>query len=192
MPALPKTGFIPVSEVETKKFLSPEHMWFIPRTAAETNEDYKQIIPYLVLRYKDQVAIYRRTSNGAESRLHNLYSLGFGGHVGVKDAVVAKDEALDVQMTLTFAATRELKEEVIYGTIARTELTGVIYSDADAVSRVHLGLVQTVHLVKPFVCPAENALCEIKFVPIAELAQYINQMETWSALVAKELLEEAE
>jgi predicted NUDIX family phosphoesterase len=83
---------------------------FMDREAAERDESFKQVIPYCVLTrgFRDEPMYlwYKRTRKGGESRLHDKYSLGIGGHVNPVDGAAAGAG--------TYAAglARELKEEV--------------------------------------------------------------------------------
>ena len=61
--------------------LALAHMEFAPRSEVETNPAYKQFIPYCILRHGTRLICYRRSSAGSETRLHGLYSIGWGGHV---------------------------------------------------------------------------------------------------------------
>ena len=58
---------------------------YVPRPRAETDRSLKQIIPYLVLRDGDRIFLMKRTSAGGDARLHDLYSVGVGGHLNPGD-----------------------------------------------------------------------------------------------------------
>ena len=62
----------------------PKVVRFLPRSAAERDPDFKQLIPYAALRHRDKVFAYRR-GGGAETRLHGRWSIGIGGHVNPAD-----------------------------------------------------------------------------------------------------------
>ena len=59
--------------------------FFVDRAAAETDATIKQIIPYLVLRDGDRIFLMKRTRAGGDARLHELYSVGVGGHLNPGD-----------------------------------------------------------------------------------------------------------
>ncbi|WP_310876940.1 NUDIX domain-containing protein [Priestia megaterium] len=107
---------------------------------AEINEEYKQPIPYVVIKRGNQVFGYARLSGGGESRLHNSWSLGYGGH-----ANPTEDEKFeDVIMT---NLQRELEEELdIQSASQELKLIGLINDDENEVGRVHLGLLYTLEL----------------------------------------------
>lgn len=84
-------GFSPNAEGYFRRCLE-EHL-FMPRRRAESDERYKQIIPYVVLQtcpgpgQRYQYLIFQRTSGG-DARLGRLYSVGLGGHVNSTDVLV--------------------------------------------------------------------------------------------------------
>lgn len=58
---------------------------FLPRPQAEEDPSYRQIIPYALVRHAQKFFLMRRTKGGGEARLHNLYTLGVGGHINPED-----------------------------------------------------------------------------------------------------------
>src|SRR5687768_11211932 len=58
---------------------------YMDRKEAEVNPAFKQIIPYCVLSCDDKIFVYQRTKKGGDSRLHDLYSIGVGGHINPED-----------------------------------------------------------------------------------------------------------
>lgn len=123
--------------------------WLIPRTHAELDPTFLQLIPYIVLRRTSgEMFGYRRGTGGGEDRLHDRWSIGVGGHVEAKEIEYDDQGRIDLDHSLWLSARRELEEEVgfIPGSIAsydawRASVMGVIFSDADEVSRVHCGIL---------------------------------------------------
>lgn len=105
------------------------------RAQAETDEDYLQLIPYVVLRNRaGQAWHYRRV--GGDPRLVERLSCGLGGHVEPADA------RGDLVATAVAAARRELREEL--GDAAAESLclgppAAWIHERLTAVGRVHVG-----------------------------------------------------
>ncbi|MEI7744450.1 MAG: NUDIX domain-containing protein, partial [Chloroflexota bacterium] len=62
---------------------------FLRRGDAEEDPSFKQVIPYLVLRDGQRWFLMRRTRAGGDARLHDLYSIGVGGHLNPGDGDVA-------------------------------------------------------------------------------------------------------
>ena len=54
---------------------------FEHRNILENDPSHKQLIPYAVICCGDELYLFHRTKKQTESRLHNLYSLGVGGHM---------------------------------------------------------------------------------------------------------------
>lgn len=112
---------------------------FIQRGSAENDPSHKQIIPYIMLQSKDlkNTAVYQR--NGSEKRLHDLWSLGIGGHINPVD-VAAKNDTFE-QILLT-GMQRELDEELLKAPEKdQPDFLGVISEDITDVGKVHLGAV---------------------------------------------------
>jgi len=117
---------------------------WMPRPTVETDRSYKQLIPYVVLQTLDglHTACYRR--NGAESRLHSLWSVGIGGHINEADSPSA---GTGLEEIVTRGMERELKEEFrsLPGD-AHPVFHGVINEERTAVGHVHLGLVWRINV----------------------------------------------
>ena len=174
-------GFVPIEDVDLYRLWMPQHLWFAPRAAVEHRFEFRQIIPYIVLRCRAALVVYQRTSKGSESRLHGVLSLGFGGHVGIDDAVL-EGAVIDLESTLQRAAERELSEELAHMVVERRRRLGLIYAHDDDVSRVHLGVVEVWDIRDASVTSAETAIEGCRMVPIDHLRPLMPQMEGWSRL----------
>lgn len=113
------------------------------RGEAEENKEYKQPIPYMILKRGTELFMYERLQGGGENRLHNKLSLGVGGHMNdLSDVSFEHDLLLNTM--------RELEEEVkIKGKEITTEdvsITALINDDKDEVGKVHLGLLGVIEL----------------------------------------------
>ena len=154
---------------------------FINRSDAEKDVSYKQIIPYIVLQTKDfkKTAIYNR--QGSEQRLHDLWSIGIGGHINPIDMETKTDSFLQI---LTVGMERELKEELDQRPKGELpHFVGVISEDVTDVGKVHLGAVFRILTSTPE-----------KFLPGSELFQFTWEktrnleqlnLELWSKLALK-------
>jgi predicted NUDIX family phosphoesterase len=131
-----------VVPLELDKFIencSSAGFEFIDRADAEKDPSYKQIIPYIILQTKDftQTAIYNR--RGSEHRLHDLWSLGIGGHINPIDMVNQKDSFKTI---ITKGMARELNEELDQRPVNDLPVfIGLISEDITDVGKVHLGAV---------------------------------------------------
>src|SRR5579863_6332741 len=79
---------------------------FLPRSDAEQNPKYKQLIPYALLICDGKILRYQRGKKGGEKRLHGLYSVGIGGHIS------EDDKTLFASNLYLEGMRRELMEEV--------------------------------------------------------------------------------
>ncbi|HET7434162.1 MAG TPA: hypothetical protein VFN10_05550, partial [Thermoanaerobaculia bacterium] len=58
-----------------------ERHLFIDRARAEASPEFKQIIPYVLIRHGASYFLLQRLAKQTESRLHHKLSLGIGGHI---------------------------------------------------------------------------------------------------------------
>ena len=158
-----------------------EQKEFLPRGLAETNVDYKQIIPYVVFKFQDQhnqtnhdlYFLMQRKATASESRLAHNYSLGIGGHLREKDLKSA---------SVFDWAQREFNEEINYTDPFTIELIGMINDDSNEVGQVHLGLVMVVTGSTKNIS-IKSELKNGQLLTLDECNTYYNQMETWTQIV---------
>jgi len=174
-------GFNPEMRPYLKTLLDPAMMRFMPRSAAEEDPSYKQLIPYCVFTCNGHVFQYTRGSGVGESRLKAKRSIGVGGHISKEDAAGGQDP---YQTGLA----RELEEEVEFPS---EEIVGMINDDETPVGQVHLGVVHLFRLKEPKVHPREPSMTDVGFVTPAELARERDRLETWSQICLSHLFPEA-
>jgi predicted NUDIX family phosphoesterase len=150
---------------------------FVERTVAEHDFSCKQVIPYVVIRHEDRYLLMRRTRRQTESRLHDKYSLGVGGHINKDDLSPVKDNVILAGMR------RELAEEIRVEAEQSCELIGAINDDSTEVARVHLGLVFLLRTASARYTIVEQDKYTAAWRSVSELAQYYEQMETWAQIV---------
>ena len=174
---LTKEGVLKVSEEIIKSKLR-EFGEFLPRSVAEFDENYRQIIPYVVMMSKGKVLLLRRTTRQGEKRLHNKYSLGVGGHINDTDAFS------DLWETFKKGMEREIDEEV-EAEIKELKYIGLINETSTEVSRVHLGVAYIAKV--EFHDLKEKDKFEIQWIHFEELCKKDWGLEGWSKLVLKEI-----
>lgn len=162
------------------RLLDPVHFRFLPRGQAEDDPSFKQLIPYVVLKCRDQVFHYTRGQGGGEARLRALRSVGIGGHINPIDH--AADEH-----PYRAGMLREVAEEVVLGSLYRETCLGFINDDATPVGQVHLGIVHVFEMETPNVERREAVLTDAGFAPIGDLIAKNDEFETWSRFVLEEL-----
>ena len=148
-----------------------DHGEFRPRAEAEVDPSWKQIIPYLLLRDGERIFLMRRTRAGGDERLHDLYTIGIGGHVNPDDADVIG------------GLRREWAEEIEADFEPEFQPIGVLNDDDNAVGAVHLGLVFNADAAGRPVDIRERHKLEGAFASIEEVAAVADKLETWSALL---------
>lgn len=162
--------------------------FYMPRKIVEENPEYKQIIPYIVVRHNGSVFAYSR--DGAESRLTKRVSIGIGGHINPCD-----------QMSLSGAAYRELSEELDLGDMqihskmimkhGLSSPDAVLYAgkSGDIVNSVHIGAVFFLNLTEGQAAAA-TLLEEGKQLEwmTAEDLKNCEDLEEWSRLVVAQCL----
>jgi predicted NUDIX family phosphoesterase len=146
------------------------------RDAAENDPDRKQLIPYLVLRDAERTFLMRRTRSGTDARLHDLYSIGIGGHVGAADADIAG------------ALRREWHEEMDAAFDPEPTAIGLLNDDTTAVGSVHLGIVFVADARGRSVAIRETDKLVGGFVSPDEVLAVVESMESWSRLIVDELV----
>lgn len=146
--------------------------FFIPRDQAENDPSFRQIIPYALLAHQDKFFLMRRTRGGGEARLHNLFTIGVGGHINPED--IGTNPLLG-------GLRREIAEEV--GVISyRARAVGLIVQDDNAVSQVHAGVVFLVEAHdEPRV--AETDKLEGQLASLEQIHAVHHQLEDWSKIV---------
>jgi predicted NUDIX family phosphoesterase len=161
--------------------LDAKNVQFRPRSKVEVDPEFKQLIPYMIFCHTDSsgnihVFQYVRGKGMGESRLHQKRSIGIGGHIASEDQAQRSGDVYREGML------RELHEEVVLRTTFTEQCIGLINDDATEVGRVHLGIVHRLDVVEPNVVSNEVDLIESGFMPLEELRNHREQMESWSAI----------
>src|SRR5271154_3184530 len=110
---------------------------FLARAQAETNPDFKQVIPYVVITDGKSVLHYVRGKKAGEQRLVAKGSIGIGGHINNEDHSLFADGLQAFQD----AVEREVREELSVQGSFDAKPVGLINDDSTEVGRVHFGIV---------------------------------------------------
>ena len=158
--------------------LSRGSNFFIPRPEAESNPDYKQIIPYALLAFQNTVLHYVRGKKAGEQRLIAKGSIGIGGHMNESDeSLFALDEA-----AYRAGVEREVNEEININTPFEDRIVALLNDDTTDVGRVHLGIVHVFKLAEPKIEKREAMITGLTFLPKEELLARRETMESWSQI----------
>lgn len=152
-----------------------ENLRGMDRDIAEEDITFKQIIPYLVVKFEDRYLLYKRTKKVSESRLREKLSIGIGGHINPIDNVQGS--------IISEALRRELSEEIKLNISQEPKAVGFINDDNNEVGRVHLGVVFTVEAddLEFEVLEKENIVAE--WATKEQLKADFDRLESWSQLV---------
>ncbi len=175
-------GFCPEVDRYLPVFLAEGNCFFLPRQQVEVDPSYKQLIPYVLFRYRspkdsDLLFQYVRGTGQGEKRLHSKRSIGVGGHICRSDMPGQPPAAIYRE-----GLRRELAEEVVLRTSWTEKCVGLINDDETEVGRVHLGVIHIFEVDRPEVYPAEPDLWEGSFRPVKELLAELPTFETWSQI----------
>ena len=150
---------------------------FKERGVVETDPSFKQIIPYVVLQTQDLKLTAAYLRNGSERRLHDLWSVGIGGHINPEDCP-AHSSFKDV---VTAGMMRELDEELIKRPEnERPAFCGIINEEETQVGCVHFGAVFTLRTLNPDLFKPGEELSDFTWKRTETLAKL--NMELWSRL----------
>ncbi len=174
-------GFRPADEAFHAAILDSAAFSFRLRSEVETDPEFKQLIPYIMLRCGDQLFHYRRGAAGGEKRLAAKRSIGIGGHISELDAAGPGD-------LYRSGMQRELTEEVALDTPFTERLIGFINDDSSLVGSVHLGVVHLFELELPRATPREDVISDSGFESYAVLKSAIEEFETWSQLALEMII----
>jgi predicted NUDIX family phosphoesterase len=144
---------------------------FEPRAAVELDPHWKQVIPYLVVCDGPRYFLMQRTRAGADARLHNLWSIGVGGHVNPGDGGIMA------------GLQREWSEEIEAAFEPDPHLLGLLNDDTTEVGRVHLGVVFVADVRGRPLAIRETSKLSGAFATAAEVGAVADRLETWSQLV---------
>jgi len=158
--------------------LARENNFFMPRSAAETDPTFKQIIPYVLLTHGGKVLHYVRGKKSGEQRLVSKGSIGIGGHMNDEDeGLFALDEAAYLE-----GVRRETCEELKISTKFKNRVVALLNDDTNEVGKVHMGIVHIFELEDPNVEKNEAMITNLAFLSPEELQERRELLETWSQI----------
>ena len=169
------TGLRPAYDLAALRHAVAGHGRFLERPVAEENPDFKQLIPYVVVRDNERLFLMERTDAGGDVRLHGKASIGVGGHLNPVDT---GDDPLLAGLR------REWAEELIADWEPQFALVGLLNDDSNPVGAVHLGVVFSVEAAGRPVEVREHDKLRGRFVPPSEVFAAWDRLEAWSQLVA--------
>ncbi len=164
---------------------------FMPRSQAEQDPSFKQLIPYVIMTHDGRYLSYVRGKRAGETRLVAKRSIGIGGHINPIDADNSPLFAYLRDNYLT-AVQREVAEEVAVEAAHTDRIVALLNDESNEVGSVHLGIVHLWNLDAPKVGKREQMMTQMAFMTSAELEEVRDSLETWSALCLSGLVEMAD
>lgn len=156
---------------------------FKVRYKMEENPSFKQIIPYVVIvNEKNEILTYQRSGESGENRLHNMYSIGVGGHL---DENKKNQDEAGIEVYLD-GMIREIEEELNIKTHRDDfNIKATIYDDSNDVGRVHFGVISFLYVdSKIFTHDGEmDILINREFLSLDELSNRRDALENWSKII---------
>lgn len=151
----------------------------------EEDKNYKQPIPYTVIKQGDKYFTYTRLEGGGESRLHGKSSIGVGGHQNSVEYAWSFEHLLSVNNS------RELEEEVFimdsqgneidnhFELAKKTSVKGLIYNEKTPVDSVHIGVLNIIEIPEDWhVKPKETDTLKGEFLTKTEIQKL--DLENWT------------
>src|SRR5215471_11475203 len=145
-----------------RAILSRGNNFFIPRSQAESDPTFKQIIPYALIVFKNSVLHYVRGKKAGEQRLVAKGSIGIGGHMA-EDADRFLWHSTDEE-TYRAGVEREVAEEISINTDFEDCVVALLNDDSTEVGRVHLGVVHVFKVGEPKVEKREAMITGLTFL----------------------------
>jgi len=156
--------------------LDPRNTRFLPRSQAEGDPHFKQIIPYVIVMCDNAFLHYVRGKSSGEKRLVAKGSIGIGGHINSSDETLFSVG----QDFYEGAVQRELHEELRLTGNIPTRIVGLLNDDSTPVGQVHFGIVHLCELTDKAVCKGEACITGLKFLTFEELTDKREELEGWS------------
>lgn len=142
------------------------------RCEAEIDPTWKQVIPYVIVRYDDKIFCTHRL--GGDARLTGSYSIGTGGHIDSGERIYD-------------AMRRELNEEVGVKEkdILAYVVTGYILDESSEVNSVHLGVVIDMVITRDDISCLEKEKLQGEWITREQLKKLYDEdkLESWSKIV---------
>jgi len=168
-----------------RQVFAPGVLHFMPRSQAEADCAYKQLIPYVIMTYDGRYLSYLRGRRAGETRLVGNRSIGIGGHINPVDDMPLFDT--DFREAYMRAVKREVAEEVVIEANHTDRVVALLNDDSNEVGRVHLGIVHYWTLDSSKVSKREQMIAKMAFMSPDQLHQLQDTLETWSRLCLENL-----
>ena len=164
---------------------------YMSRREAELNENYKQLLTYIMVTQNEKVLAYKRGKfTRAEQFLKGSHCIGFGGHVSATDYNLFHENDYGLKQS----AMRELLEEVRVPFVDRgrlvagegLEIVGLLNDDSSRNGRRHLAVLMryVASNDQSWAVPQgnEKSVTQVRWLDPAASPQSLWEFEYWSQL----------
>ncbi len=149
---------------------------FLDRDIVEHDYDYRQIIPYIVVRKDDSFLLLKRLNKQTETRLHGKYSLGVGGHIN-------PDSSEKYENIIMSGLYRELNEEISIREPFSLNFSGIINNQTSDVGKIHVGFLYILEASSLDFEVLETEKMTGEWINKEKLSEYYDYLEGWSQIV---------
>jgi predicted NUDIX family phosphoesterase len=132
------------------------------------------------MRDGERLFLMQRTAAGGDARLHDLWSLGIGGHLNPEDGGVLE------------GLRREFHEEMAADWDPEPSLLGLLNDDDVLVGQVHVGVVFEADAAGRPLSIRETDKLRGEFVLPQAVAPVYDRLETWSQFLYDHVTTESE
>lgn len=158
------------------------------RDKAELDENYKQIVNYVLVLQQDILFSYKRGKKLGEARLFENYSIGIGGHISSDDPYLFSSNKISLALELiTESVKREIKEEIGLEDGYDLNIEALINDDTNAVGKVHFGIIFLAKIIDNQKIEKEQSINDAKFRTIQEIKNNSEKYENWSKICITEI-----
>jgi predicted NUDIX family phosphoesterase len=171
-------------EARMEALLDARNSRFRPRSQAEQDSGFKQLIPYVLIQKGNKWLHYVRGKASGEKRLVSKGSIGIGGHINPGDNSLFHRGPEFYEAALQ----REISEELSLNGAFPTQVLALLNDDSTPVGQVHLGIVHLCRMDNLDVTKRESSITELRFLTLKQLARRRRRLETWSQLCLDYLL----
>jgi predicted NUDIX family phosphoesterase len=173
-------------------FLTPQFTKYLPRSEAETRDDFKQVITYTVIQHQSKILSFRRgLYNRAANFLRGAQCIGFGGHVNEDDHTLFSMNDLGIRQN----AAREISEELLLPDgrpqieASSLEYLGILNDDSSDVGVRHFAVVLRYYVDDwqrwKKVSRGEASINRLRWLDTVNEPINLSDFEYWSQLVVR-------
>ena len=174
-------------DIHYRELLNSAHS--VHRMQAESDHSLVQLIPSFIVFEAESVLSFKRTKKTPEQRLHDTFSIVFGGHLQAEDspALFADDD--DEVARFLF---RELHEELAFDPpMTQSRYVGVLHLEDTAFERQHAGVIFAIDLQPGTIATSlePGYHSTLRFMPWDGIVASPVMADRWSAACIKHILE---